>query len=294
MLKPIEDCKEHSVSGDPLFCQVTLAPEPMCVMASDQQVNDMKSFLTEQGNAVIMGWTPHFNLGPFLATIISYRHPMLDDCESGNNPVIIGLILLHVRRTVESYAYLDQVITSLCPELVNVRWIGTDREKAIFDGINISMPGARNIICTKHVRDNVERKLTEIGVGRKRKAAFCQDIFGGEDKEKGLTHVMDCRSFDEQLASLEKEWKDGELASGINHPPTFFDYFGHHVAEDMKESMIPPIRDMAGMEQGKVYYNNDNVSVNAKIEKFLQRKRNDWPSFVSAMRELTSMQSRNI
>jgi hypothetical protein len=62
----------------------------------------------------------------------------------------------------------------------------------------------------------------------------------------------------------------------------------------MKESMIPPIRDMAGMEQGKVYYNNDNVSVNAKIEKFLQRKRNDWPSFVSAMRELTSMQSRNI
>ena len=116
MFKLIELCKD-SVSNDPFLRQVTLAPEPMCVMASDQQLNDMKRFLTEQGNAVIMGVDATFNLGPFLATIITYRHPMLDYCESRNNPVMIGPILLHVRRTVESYAYLGQVITSICPEL---------------------------------------------------------------------------------------------------------------------------------------------------------------------------------
>ena len=156
------------------------------------------------------------------------------------------------------------------------------------------MPEAKNIICTKHVRDNIERKLAEIGVGRNSKTAFCQDIFGGKDKEEGLINAMDCASFDEQLSGLEKEWKDRELASGINRPSTFFDYFRRHVAADMKTSMISPVREMAGVAPGKVYFNNDNESVNAKIKKFVQRKRNDWPSFVSAMKELISMQSRNV
>ena len=67
---------------------------------------------------------------------------------------------------------LVRYLASICPELTNIQWIGTDRERAIFEGLKKSMPVSKNILCTKHVKDNIERKLTEMGVGRKAKSEF--------------------------------------------------------------------------------------------------------------------------
>ena len=184
---------------------MTLIPEAMCVLANNRQLDDMKKFLIEEGNSVIKGVDCTFNLGSFLATVTTYRHPMLHDCESRRSAVMMGPILLHVKRTVQSYAYLGEVLASICPELANIKWIGTDRERAIFEGLKKSMPVSKNILCTKHVKDNIERKLTEMGVGQKAKSEFCRDIFGGREERQGLIHATTAELFDEQLALFEKE-----------------------------------------------------------------------------------------
>ena len=103
----------------------------------------------------MMGGDCSFNLGPFLVTFITYRHAMIKDCKSSKSPVVIGTALLHIRRTQQSYSYLVRVLTTICPDLANIQWIGTDKEKAVFQGLRKSMPRAQNGLCTKHVRDNV-------------------------------------------------------------------------------------------------------------------------------------------
>ena len=295
MFELVEQCKDESSSKDPFLRRVVLAPEPMCVLALDRQLQDMKLFLTESGNAVIMGVDSTFNLGPFLATIITYHHPLLNDCSSGKSPVIVGPILMHVQKTTDSYAFLGQELARLCPELKNVQWIGTDREKAIFAGLHQCMPNARNILCTKHVRDNIERKLTDIGFGRKIKKAICCDIFGDESgHDLGLITATSVAEFDEKKAGLEKEWNGREKATGIKRKSTFFDYFARYVADDMKSSMIAPVRETAGLSPQSLYYNNDNESINSKIKRMVQRKRTDWPTFVKIMKQMCQIQSRNV
>ena len=71
-------------------------------------MDDMKNFLLEEGNSVMMGGDCSFNLGPFLVTFITYRHAMIKDCKSSKSPVMIGPALLHIRRTEQSYSYLGQ------------------------------------------------------------------------------------------------------------------------------------------------------------------------------------------
>ena len=78
------------------------------------------------------------------------------------------------------------------------------------------MPVSKNILCTKHVKDNIERKLTEMEVGQKAKSEFCRDIFGGREEGKGLIHATTAELFDEQLALFENEWKAWERSSGIH------------------------------------------------------------------------------
>ena len=98
------------------------------------------------------------------------------------------------------------------------------------------MPRAGNTLCTKHVRDNIEMKLTKLGVGQMAKRAFCRDIFGDGENQRGLIHASNEVSFDEQLSALEKELAERELAAGKKKSGKFFEYFRRKVANDIKNA----------------------------------------------------------
>ena len=291
MFRLVEICKNDDMSDQPFLRRVVLAPEPMCVFASNRQMQDMKRFLTDPGNPIIMGVDSTFNLGPFLATVITYRHPLLDHRQSRKSPVMLGPILMHVKRSVESYSYLGQVLTNLLPELANIQWIGSDRESAIFKGLHRSFIKSKNIICTKHVRDNVIHKLTEMGVGRKEKLVICNDIFGDGKGATRLINAENEESFDVELLDLKRKWLDEDK---ILNGKRFVEYFCRCIAQDMKSSMITPVRKSAGVSDGCYYYNNDNESLNAKMKRKVERKRNDWSTFVQLMKEMEQEQSRNV
>ena len=290
----VEKCKEDNEGKEPYLRRVVLAPEPMCVLASHNQLEDMTKFLTDGANPVVMGVDATFNLGNFLATLVTYKHPMLLERESGKSPVMLGPALLHVQRSVQSYGYLGQVITSLSPGLKNVQWIGTDRERAIFSGLQNSMPNAKRILCTKHIQDNVLRKLVKLGDGQSAKKAIMRDIFGSTSGAKGLIHECSTASFDRALERLESRWNEIEMSSKKTSEPRFYDYFCSHVADDMKSSMITTVRCSAGLDEDQFYYNNDNESMNAKIKRTVNYKRKTWTSFVGELRKIEMEQRRNI
>ena len=69
-------CKSSNPS-DAFVRTVVAAPEPMAVLCTDQQLDDMVRFLTNPAEFSIMGVDPTFNFGDFNATPIVYRNLLL-------------------------------------------------------------------------------------------------------------------------------------------------------------------------------------------------------------------------
>ena len=47
-----------------------------------------------------------------------------------------------------------------CPSLKDVELLGSDREHKIFDRFKFLMPNPKNIICKKHVEENIKQYLS--------------------------------------------------------------------------------------------------------------------------------------
>ncbi len=69
-------CKESEKTGDKFIRSVERAPEPMCVLCTDQQLADLDRFCTDDGYSVVTV-DPTFNLGQFYVTPITFNNLML-------------------------------------------------------------------------------------------------------------------------------------------------------------------------------------------------------------------------
>ena len=75
---------------------VTCAPKPMAVLATDQQLFDMERFCCHPFKFSVLGIDPTFNLGEFSVTPIVYRHLLLEYSKSHNNPLVLGPLLIAI------------------------------------------------------------------------------------------------------------------------------------------------------------------------------------------------------
>lgn len=76
-------CKQTSSSNDAFIRSVEAAPEPMCLLATNQQLTDLERFCTGSPSSVL-SIDPTFNLGPFNVTPTTY-HNLLVENEKGHN-----------------------------------------------------------------------------------------------------------------------------------------------------------------------------------------------------------------
>ena len=65
----MEQCKLCE-SGDKFVRVVTASPEPMCILATDQQLNDLVRFATNPNKFCVISIDPTFSLGDFSVTCI--------------------------------------------------------------------------------------------------------------------------------------------------------------------------------------------------------------------------------
>lgn len=66
-------CKSTDPESDKAFVRrVVAAPEPMAVLCTNQQLNDMVRFLTDPSQFSVMGVDPTFNFGDFNVTLIAF------------------------------------------------------------------------------------------------------------------------------------------------------------------------------------------------------------------------------
>lgn len=75
--------------------RVVAAPEPMAVLCTNQQLNDMVRFLTDPSQFSVMGVDPTFNFGDFNVTLIAFRYMLLEHRNEGHSLILLGPLLVH-------------------------------------------------------------------------------------------------------------------------------------------------------------------------------------------------------
>ena len=112
------------------------SPEPAFVLARDRQLNDLVRFCEIPENVSVLTVDPTFNLGDFDVTPTTYRHRLLISTHFGRNPVMIGPVMIHYRKTFHTYLFFAATLVGLRRELVGLRAFGTDGERALADAFS--------------------------------------------------------------------------------------------------------------------------------------------------------------
>lgn len=290
LLEAIERCKIENREGKKFVREVIAAPEFSILLASDQQLKDIERFCCNPESFSIVGVDPTFNLGEFNLTVSTYRHLLLKT-DKGVNPVRMGPVLIHQRKTFSSYVNLPFSMIKHNPRLSGVLVTGSDGEKPLKDALNTGFSSAVHLLCDIHMEDNVKAKLAKLNMPKIVIDQYMTDIFGRRLENKQIKGLVDCssaRELIETYQSLKESW-----ISRHRSGREFASYFEKNKLELIKETMTQNIRSMAGLGfPPEVYNQNANECMNSVLKRDtpMDKKRMSISEFIDHCRFLERRQ----
>lgn len=147
-------------------------------MTTDRQLNDLKRFCCNPIEYRPFTVDPTFDIGHFNVTPITYQHLALRNRHNDKHPSVIGPVLLHERKTEETYSTFGGSLRTLEPGLKDLLAFGTDDEKALVSGFRNNFERSINLLCELHLQKNIEKKMQELHISKQSAKEFIADIFG--------------------------------------------------------------------------------------------------------------------
>ena len=171
-----------------------------------------------------------FNLGACYVTLTVFKNSYLLRRSTQLSPIMLGPLFLHWDGTYQTYQRFFSHLRTKFDANVNTEVglcdliIGSDEEKAILKAVRQSFPSACQLLCQRHLEQNIRRYLQhKVGVADKLKNKIIFSIFGKD----GLINSKDLLEF--ELKSMEMSNTFLEIA------PNFVSYFDN--------SLVPRVRD---------------------------------------------------
>ncbi len=290
-------CKESSSSETVFVRSVEGAPEPMCVLATDQQLVDIERFCTGDLSSVL-SIDRTFNLGAFNVTPTTYRN-LLVETTKGNNPILLGPILVHQTKTFRPFHYFGSTLIRLNPRLVNLRAYGTDGEPELIKAFGICFPKAVHLRCTNHMRQNIKEKLRTLNIPQSVSKEFLADIFGtriGSHFEAGLADADSEASFAKSLKQVEAKWNNLEMSCNPSEAaPQFHAWFCRYKAEEIAKCVLPKARRQAGcVDPTSFFTTNSSESLNHVIKQEVEWKESQLPQLIESLKSITNDQNSEV
>ena len=264
----IEKCK---ASKGEFLHSLQVSPEVRVVLATKAQVADVVKYCCNPQEYSIFGIDVTYDIGPFFVTTTTYRHLMLHDKGSGAHPNFPGPMMIHTDEGAAAFHYFLSTLKGLNRDIENILFVGCDRQKAIVNGLSGELPIAQFLACTKHVQDNIKRKMSSLFIPEALQAEFLIDIFG-DRSNKGLIDSDSVEDFDARLLSLRSSWDSKEMKASRKETPQFYSHFVANIASDVKEKMLLPVRRSAGLGDN-FYFNNCPESMNSCMKKEIDHQK---------------------
>ena len=266
--------------NDPEFIRTVAAIQRSyyIFLGSNIQMSDIASMCGEFGSVLCVDTT--FNLCPYWVTDCTYTNQRLIT-NSGNHPIFLGPSIIHFEK---DEIIFRRFISEMCcfePKIQEIKCIGTDLERAFFNGFSSQLPSLKLLLCVRHLHQNDKRKLTEMNA--KNSAEILADIYGrhyGSIKEYGLADSKDSTDLSIRLRSLKEKWE--ELC------PRFYEWFCKNRQSLFETGVIESARE--NTQINSLFYNN-NVETEHFVEKKEQSfKKGDIKEVIDTMKALTERQ----
>ena len=136
---------------------------PCIILYTDEQITDLKQ-LCCTGQA-ILGVDKTFNLCDMHVTVSGYKQLAVTRDGLSEPPLFFGPMYIHDNSDFESYStFFSHLKVKLSGVDTTKLVFGTDDEKAMVNAITSSFPNSQHILCTRHLRQNVNQKLTDAAV----------------------------------------------------------------------------------------------------------------------------------
>lgn len=265
---PVIECldlaKRQEKTEDRFLREVRASPEFTMFMSTDRQLTEIEKFCTNETNLSILGIDTTFNIGEYYVSITTYRHLMLTN-SFGVEPVMIGPMLLHQRKTFDSYFKLSSSLLQNSPNLKNLQVFGTDGDVNLSNAFEVCFPSSIHLLCDIHMVDNIKRKLNKLNIKGHLARQYIQDIFGHIQKDtkiKGLVDYLNETEMSNVLEQLKEEW-----ISRHENGKDFLQYFLEHKLELIRNCMSAEVRTRCGLGfPPKPYTQNGNECINSVIK----------------------------
>ena len=295
----MEQCKSAE-RKDRYVQEVTCAPEPMAILAMDQQLIDLERFCCNPSSFSIMGVDPTFNLGEFSVTPTVYQHLLLCHRHTGKSPWMLGPILVHYKKEFRSYNFFFSSLIGLRRGLAAIRAIGTDGELNLIEALKHQFQQAIPLRCFRHLQANIERYLHSHKMPPPTIQKYVEDVFGWTGangvRHEGLVDSADEDEFYENLELLQETWDHREKnALGEDREPTFFLWFRKNKAADFCTGALKGIRELAGLGSPPTsFYTNPNESMNSALKEKTNYTKMQWPEFNERMKAFVKGQQEEV
>ena len=258
---------------------IVLTPDEYLVTAySDVVLNDIETFYVNGNNVLLLDTT--FDLCDMSDTAYQDRRLVNDKLE---HPWFFGPILFHMKKTPETFSRFCMDLVASKAEIRKLPILGTDLEKALFQGFKVIIPTMQSLLCVKHMCDRHQKKLTSLKArGQKEIIA---DIYGTNDgytRELDLASAEDEEDFKIKLFSLKDKWE--ELA------PSFHDWFSTRRASQFIDSVIQSARD--GTSRDGLFYNNAIESLHSILKGEIVDEKLDVLGVIQRIKIITQRKRR--
>ena len=159
-------------------------------------------------------------------------------------------------------------------DLKSILFIGSDRDKALVNGMAKHFHIATNLLCKKHLEDDIIRKFASLKhITSQVKQTILVDIFGLDAKHmKGLIDCENETTFDNLCLEYYRKWDRLESSCNGNIDPKFSKYFQRYIEKDMRNGMLLGKRRQAGLHDD-FFYDNTTESVNFRFKNKVRQEK---------------------
>ena len=241
-----------------------------------------------KSSGTVLGIDPTFNMGKFYVSMTTFTYTHVIRKATNISPTMFGPIFVHTEKSYESCYYFFSTLLKLEPRLARIIAVGTDGElaitkatKAVFGELVIHLG------CFIHMKDNIKRKLTDFLLPERIREEITKDIFGyqmGSMNVKGILDAESAIDFDLRLSSHREKWDSLEKSIHPQKDPQVYRWILKNEAATMKESMIAPVQESAGLGSPPTKYStNRNQCMNNVAKSHTDYHKCSWVQLADNM-----------
>lgn len=221
----------------------------------------------------VIGIDKTFNLGKCFVTCLSYKNQGVVHRDSKENPIMLGPIYLHWDSKEETYFSFFSHFMHIFKRGSNMK-IGSDEETSITNNIKTCYPEATQLLCTKHIKDNIRHHLEKNGTCTRDREIILNIIFA----DGGIVH-----------SSNDSEYfaRVGELDPFFEKYTFFNSYWEKHLKQKILKHVNEPLRNR---KITSLWTNNNSESINNRMKQAADWKQHKLPELTDKLTNIINIQ----